>query len=86
MEAIPLIKELIAAMRHDGFESHANELQGLLDQLLNGSKQERRHAAETISANCHVKCYGDLNIHVPGIGSYPLWAHLSRIKAALSAF
>jgi len=86
MEAIPLIRELIAAMRHGGFESHANELQRLLDELLGGSAQEQRHAAQTISANCHVKCYGDLNIHVPGNGSYPLWTHLSRIKDALAAF
>lgn len=86
MEAIPLIKELIVAMQRDGFERQASELQTLLDNFLSGSPQERKHAAQTIAANCHVKCYGDFNLHFSGNGSYPLWAHLSRIKDALSAF
>ena len=86
MEAIPLIKELIVAMRRDGFEHHANELQRLLDCFIGGSQKERKQAAQTISANCHVKCYGDLNLHISGNGSYPLWIHLSRIKDAPAAF
>ena len=85
MEAVPLIEDLIKAMRLAGCAREAAELQELLDKLIGGSPGERQEAARAIAANCHIKCYGDLNLDMPGEGSYPLWNHLSRVKDALSA-
>jgi hypothetical protein len=85
MEAVPLIEDLIKAMRLAGYAREADELQELLGKLIGGSPGERQEAAHTIAANCHIKYYGDLNLDMPGEGSYPLWNHLSRVKDALSA-
>ena len=85
MEAIRLIEELIQAMRRDGYADQSNELQELLNRLVRGSDEERTGAAKAISANCHLKCYGDLNVEMPGSGSGPLWNHLSKIQKALAA-
>lgn len=80
-----MIEELIKAMRLAGCAREADELQELLCKLVGGSPAERHEAARSISANCHVKYYGDLNLDMPGGGSYPLWNHLSRVKDALAA-
>ena len=85
MEAIRLIEELIQAMRRDGYADQSNELQELLNRLVRGSDEERTGAAKAISANCHLKYYGDLNVEMPGSGSDPLWNHLSKIQKALAA-
>lgn len=84
MEAVPLIEGLIKAMRVAGYTREPNELQELLDKLIGGSPVERQEAAHIIAANCHIKYYGDLNLDMPGEGSYPLWNYLSRVRDALS--
>ena len=73
-------------MRRDGYPDLADDLKDLLEALVNGSSEQKKVAAKTISANCHVKYYGDLNLDVAGSGSYPLWSLLGRIKEGLSAF
>jgi hypothetical protein len=84
-EVNSLLAQLIVALRTGGHVAEVAKLERWKHDLLSGTMTERVAAAEAISANCHVKAWGDLNFEIPGSDRNRELTLLAKIKTAVLA-
>lgn len=77
-----LLDELAAAFLRGGYTEEAAKVKQHRADLSTGSQLDRIAAVEAISACCHVKSWGDLNLDVVGPGTDPVLSFLAKLKAA----
>ena len=80
-----LLTQLRDALLKLELRQEAEKVERWSEQMESESGLERAAAVRQVERHCHVKAWGDLNLDVPGTGSYPVFQFLDRVRKAVKA-